>query len=225
MKKMILRTILGLSILGLGLILRTAVFAADLILEGHGTLSNVEVVQKTIYIHKGWNLVQGLASREWITGGIDLEKRNIKAIFVLNPLNKKYVRFYPSPIREEVNELQAIEFLTYWVYSDGEGTLNYETAKPETRFRFAWPAGWNIISIIPEFIGKSLESIKGNCVIEKIYWWSPREQKFLDVRNAFSELTEEGSNVGSGLVLKFSNECKLGVLESNNITPPPQLPN
>ena len=219
MKKYIFATVLGLS-----LAFGANVFAADLNLDAYGTFSNVEVVQEKIYLHKGWNLVQGFAGREWYTGGMDIEKDDIKAIFALNPINKKYVRFYPTPEKESISDLSAITQLTYWVYSNKDGTINYETAKPQT-LRFTWPAGWNIISIAQEFIGKSLDDVKGNCLIEKIYWWSPRDQQFLDVRNNFSEITRYDSNVGSGLVLKFSNECKLSVSENGNITPPPQLPN
>ncbi|MDO8430570.1 MAG: hypothetical protein Q7S72_01100 [Candidatus Taylorbacteria bacterium] len=212
-------------ILSFGLVFGVTTFAADLNLDAYGTFSNIEVVSKTIYIHKGWNLVQGLAGREWITGGIDLQISDIKAIFVLNPINKKYVRFYPDIVKNEVNELVAIPHLTYWVYSDKEGTLHYQTVKPEIT-KFTWPAGWNIIPISPEFIGKSLESIKGNCVIDRAYWWSPRDQQFIDIMNTSSEVFRNNSNnIGSGLVLRFSNQCKLSASESSTIAPPPQLPN
>ena len=154
MKKYIFITIIGLS-----LTLGGVAFAADLNLDAYGTFSNVEIVQKTIYLHKGWNLAQGFAGREWITGGVDLEKNNIKAIFALNPLNKKYVRFYPDPEKNNISDLRSITQLAYWVYSDKDGTIDYKMAKQDT-LKFTWPAGWNIISIAPEFIGKSLDDIK-----------------------------------------------------------------
>ncbi len=219
MKKYIFITIIGLS-----LTLGGVAFAADLNLDAYGTFSNVEIVQKTIYLHKGWNLAQGFAGTEWITGGVDLEKNNIKAIFALNPLNKKYVRFYPDPEKNNISDLRSITQLAYWVYSDKDGTIDYKMAKQDT-LKFTWPAGWNIISIAPEFIGKSLDDVKGNCVIEKIYWWSPREQQYIDVLKDFSKVTVSDNNIGTGLVLKLLSGCNLGVSKNNNITPPPQLPN
>ena len=224
MKKLLF--VFALALISL-LSFKSTVLAENLQLDSYnGTLPDIEVVQKTMYVHKGWNLVHGLAGKEWITGGTDIDQDNIKAIFGLNPINKKYVRFYPSAEKEQVTDIRYIPDMTYWVYSNKDGTLFYKSSKTDI-LKFTWPAGWNIISVAPEFIGKSLDKIKGSCNFEKAYWWSPREQKFVDVLNNFSEISKSSSNIGSGLILKSTNECKLNVASSNNVNilPPPQLPN
>ncbi len=193
--------------------------------ENGDNLSNVDKTNISIYLHKGWNLVQGLSGVELVTGGEGIQADDIKAIFGLNPNNKKYVRFYPSMEKEEISNLRYVSNMTFWVYSDKDGSIFYKPVKPEIT-KFTRPAGWNIISIEPEFIGKSLDQIKGDCIFEKAYWWSPREQKFVNVLNNFTEISKHSTNIGTGLVIKSTNECKLNVVSNNvNILPPPQLPN
>lgn len=195
-------------------------FAAELKLDSNET----GLVSRAMYIHKGWNLVQGLESRDLIVGGTDIEINNIKAIFGLNPISKKYIRFYPAPEKEEIDKLRYTANMTYWVYSNSDGTLNYQTEKVDIT-KFNWPSGWNIIPVASEFVNKSLDDIKGDCTIERAYWWSPREQKFINVKDEFLKISQYDNNVGTGLVFKFLNECKLSVLTNNGVVLPPKLPN
>ena len=225
MKKLLFVFALGLISLSLSLLFKSTVLAESLQLDSYnGTLPDIEVVEKSMYFHKGWNLVHGLAGKEWITGGTGINQDNIKAIFGMNLVNKKYVRFYPSAEKEQVTDIRYIPEMTYWVYSNNDGTLFYKSSKIDI-LKFTWQAGWNIIAVAPEFMGKSLNEIKGSCNFEKAYWWSPREQIYVDVKSNLKEITKDNTNIGTGLILKMTNECKLNVSGLNTIVPPPQLPN
>lgn len=204
----------------------TFVYATEL--KWGFTTVDTQVEEKSINLIQGWNLIQGFADTSFIVGGTQGTANSqsyIKAIFVFNPINKEYVRIYPNPERSSVEALgPSILQLPFWVYSSKGGeSMSYQTQKLET-FGMTWPTGWNFISISNEMVGKSIFDVKGNCNIEKAYlWMSTQEWSFNLIEDTTAPDLFSSSDVGKGLIIKVSSECKLGLTQTQ-ITPPPAIP-
>jgi len=191
------------------------------------TTEDTEVTTRNVELYKGWNLIHGFANPEWIISG-DVNEEKIMAIYTMNPISKKYVRFYPDPIREEVDELSNVPEMVFWVYSEKAGRISFKTSKSDI-LRFEWPSGWNFIGITFDMFREknnekvfSWKGIKGNCILEKIYAWNPESREWMSI-SPETESFDFDDFVGSGMAVKLSNTCKLNKIESS-ITPPPPIP-
>ncbi len=217
MKKIILGLIVTLLFASTG-----NVFAAQLHFGFTDYNTSAPEVQREVAITEGWNLIHGFANPEWITGG-DISQSNIKALFILNPVTKTYARFYPNPIRDEVDQLSSVPDMVAWVYSDKTGTMKFKTVASEV-LKFNWPAGWNMIGVTGDFVGKSLNQLKGNCTITSYYVWQADSQKwYKDSKGLDAYFGKEW--VGKGVLIKFAQDCKLGLrTNTNTVSTPPPLP-
>jgi len=186
-----------------------------------GTTTTADFTEQSFKFVKGWNLVQGVMNPEWI----QKNSNYIKAIFIFNPKTKEYVRFYPNPENNKIGETNYRweHFATIgatWVYSEKEFTSNYwkfEDFPLDSTYLFA---GWNFVGITSKITGKSIDNIKGDCSIEKVFFWSAPANKWFEF--SFSEIIDR-EYTGTGLVLKVSSDCNLGT--SKDITAPPAIPN
>jgi len=207
MKKYILGTILGLS-----LILGTSVLA-----------DNFNIHYK-VYVYEGWNLLQGFGAYSlvpnFISGG-DVANSDVVAIYAYLPNEKKYARIYPNPeIKVDDQELLNSAF---WVYLKKAGWIEYsveaEWASANNKQLYA---GWNFVGITNDLTGKSLNQIKGNCSIASYYAWQADSQKwYKDSKGLDAYFGKEW--VGQGVLVKSLESCKLSA--RNSFTTPPQLPN
>ena len=205
MKKQIL---LLMIMFATGLLFVTVTKAAELQygFTSHNFADN-EAIEREVTLEKGWNLVHGFGNPAWIVGS-DVKSKDIKAIYFLNPVNKQYVRMYPSPIRKEVDNLTSVTEMVSLVYSKKSGIVKFKTQKSDI-LRFTWPAGLNMIGITDSFVGKSLNQLKGNCVISDYYIWQKENKSW--GKGDFSFDTSFGSDsVGKGILLKLEKSCKLG---------------
>ncbi len=188
------------------------------------TISNIDVVEQKVRLFNGWNIIHGLANPDWILNG-EISKSNIKYIYALHPLSKKYVKIYPDPQRKEVDELKDVPQMAFWIYSDKEGIMTYKTEKSRI-FDLIWPTGWNLMPITEEMIPNedtSIGDLTKNCKVEKIYSFNVRynwNEVFLD-----NSLDREDAP-HNGVVIKFSGSCKLnraGEAELG-VSSPPSMP-
>jgi|SRR3989344_2505582 len=225
MKKLL---ILSLLILPLLYVVKSSTHAAEL-QWGFTTESGSEVVEQQVYLAKGWNLVAGLANREWIMNG-DVKSTDIRAIYAFNPIVdiKKNVRLYPNPNREEVDALPPATLqMSFWVYATKSGNITYKAQMLEP-LRMSWAPGWNFVPLTADLIeggaypDLKLKDVKGDCIIEKASTFS--EGQWTDL---LAEDTEMDSTfINKGMVMKVSSECKLGHVQKQSVTPvPPTLPN
>ncbi len=189
-----------------------------------GTTVTSEFEEKELLFVKGWNLVQGVLSPDWI----QTNRESIKAIYAFNPITKEYVRFYPNPEDNKIGgsnyqweSLASIGAL--WIYSDKEFSSKYWKFSDFPLDSTTLFAGWNFVSITDEMTGKYLQDIKGSCDITKVVAWLPNTQEW-DSKSGFLNLYfNDRSLEGKGIVVKVSSDCKLG---SSDLTPPaiPGLP-
>jgi len=178
-------------------------------------------IEISLNLEKGWNLVNGLVSTKWITGGI--EPSSIKAIYGFNPRDKGLVRFYPKPEKEKISPLPIdymAAYTAFWVYSDKAGTINYVTLGPAPKKRELF-AGWNLLGLSPDLIESPenpdlrFEDIKGTCNVERAHYFFNGNWVLFNLPEMDSTLLRRG------MAIKVSNNCTFGQL----IYQVPQLPN
>jgi len=183
-------------------------------------------------IEDGWNLIYGFADPAQIEEGGYFTKEDITAIYGFNPLSKQYIRMYPDREKTEITG-DYLSQTAFWVYTKKSGVMNYNLYKPFPLIREkGLYSGWNFFAVSPDFVfsdvetGKlltnrlTLDEVKGNCNIEKVYGWNPADQEWDVFPNLNSEF--EGSVIGMGMLIKVSSDCTLG--SSGSATGPPSLP-
>ena len=190
-----------------------------------GTTTETEINEVTINIEKGWNLVHGFANPEWLVSG-DISTDNIKAIYAFNPQNQEYVRFFPNSEDSKISKTNFrwdtyISQNSFWVYSNAKGRMTYKTFQFIPLEYTSLFKGWNFLGVTPYMIGKSLNDIKGDCNIEKAFGWEPVEKTW---NNLLDERVLPEEAIGAGLVIKVSDDCKLGSSSLFDLDSPPSLP-
>lgn len=182
-----------------------------------------------IQIVKGWNLVPTLAllSDDFL-GGSEMGYQDFKYGYVYDSGKYSLVIENGKYVVDNVQSLSEPQS-SMWVYSEKEGNLNIKWGEFQIREfqefiggeNYELKSGWNFVSSLPEMIQKSLTDFKGNCNIQKAYFWNAEEQDW-----SIMQLTQkfnEDSLIGGGFVIKVSSDCKFATSESS--VKPPQLPN
>ena len=196
-----------------------------------GTTTETETTDVTINLEKGWNLVHGFANPEWIISG-DISSSNIKAIYAFNPQSQEYVRFFPNP---EDNKISKSNFRwdtyisqnSFWVYSDSKGRMTYKTFQFIPLESVSLFKGWNFVGFTNNIFyddSFSWNKVKGNCNYEKIYAWNPENSEWMTIAPDL-ESFDLNDFLGMGMIIKVSENCKLGQSQGGSITNPPSIPN
>jgi hypothetical protein len=152
---------------------------------------------------EGWNLMIGLPE--------DIENiENIDFIYIYTPVSKKYLEMYPKHTLDD-SERDAnapiIRNTALWFHANKPGEIKLKLYK-YTSFQLLYK-GWNIIGVGPNLIGKSLNSVKGNCKIKNPYHYNPSKGWIkidLDTR-----ITNELA--GKGIAVQAEDKCYISVLE------------
>jgi len=208
-------------------------------------ISQVETDGRTDYeievnINKGWNLVLAAPiigdEDNFISVDSDIKKEDIKVIFYYLRKENNYLQIYPR----FDNKLNRIDILTddersylsqspVWIYSERSGVLNYmkdEVPRSKDYNNILFNKGWNFVGITSPMAEKTLNDIKGSCDIDKVYFFSDRENPSggwmvfpMDVRFL------ERDSTGGGILVKVSSDCRFGFSGDNQqVSPPPQIP-
>jgi len=182
--------------------------------------------------YEGWNLILGFGDPAQLSG--HLEESNIKAIYAFDYTKQEYIRTYPNPEKDKLRKLREDYLLSvtaFFVYSDKtvEGSLNGMNHASEYWVTELAPLnekrlvkGWNLVGITPDMYHGTLDgagyegeyfswdSIKGDCVYEKIFAWNPEAQEWIPM-NSDLILKEYDFDdfLGSGMVVKVIKDCKL----------------
>jgi|ETNmetMinimDraft_2_1059921.scaffolds.fasta_scaffold16749_1 hypothetical protein len=204
-------------------------------IPGYGSITG-NYVESSFKFMNGWNLVHGLPNPEWLSGG-DIEASNIKAIYGFNPITQEYIRFYPEPEKSKLSSQNTrvdsmISATAFWVYIDSPteyGESEYWTLEPNVELNKQMVEGWNFVSFLPNYVGKSFDELEGNCDIQKLYWWQPRSQQFNNILSDKDrmEVLRYSENIGSGLLIKVPESCILFASSSDSSDVPniPEIPN
>ncbi len=222
------------------------VYGAMTPVSSDGYNYNVEV-----YLEQGWNIVlmPDFNIERNILPNSEVKIDNIKAVYVYFPSKKSYFQAYPSysEIEKILPELSADEklrvaFGSAWVYSDRSGTFRYHRVDVPKHNEVELSKGWNFITVTPEFKGKRVREINGDCDIVKYAFWQFQKWEVFDDKTIKELVARErgktddiegvngledvmfgdsDSDVGRGVVLKVEDKCKLGSARIN----PPEIPN
>jgi hypothetical protein len=217
--------------------LTTSVFAIQKNMKIPGAVIQSEFSETTSHFQKGWNLIWGFPSPEWLSGA-ELTPENIKAIYGLYPGTKEYVRFYPDPELKKIKDSNYrwdtyIEMGAFWVYSDKAATSEEHWVMPPPPLeQTQLLAGWNFLGVTPEMKGKPFSEIMGNCDIERVLvFYNNNWEDLTNIlkSNKFSHdedylIADHNSDIGKGIVFKVSSDCTLGESDGSSTTTPPGLP-
>jgi len=185
-----------------------------------------------IDIQEGWNLIYGFMGPDQIVEGDWFVEGDIKAVYVLDPVNQDYIRMYPNRQDSKITIDDDILVQTAaWVYSEKEGTINYRLLDQYVSFEeIGLYAGWNFFSTTPDLFFDNVnsgklrtlaydwDSIKGDCDIQREYFWQPDEQRWIDF--SFDDLLDEPNILGYGMAFEVASDCTIGGSGSSGIGVP-----
>ena len=205
-----------------------------------------EVYKFDIEITEGWNLAPyyNMYSKDvkyWkIDSTSEINKEDIKAIYIYSPLHNEYWQFFPNNKLDTHENPEMIPKLTdymsvisdddyfyagaVWIYSDKSGRFKFESNVPDSkklRNERDLFDGWNFLIITPDMVDKNLDQIKGNCDIENQYAWWDEGQEWDDIP---SDGTFPQELEGKGIIIKVKNNCKIGI-STGEIPDVPTIPN
>ena len=205
-------------------LLSLAVFvSATLNIDSSGDLVN------EVYINKGWNIVMGITGED-ILSTSEITSENLKAVWYYSPTTSEYLEMHPNldsgKFRDTGLDDDYILTSAMWVYSDKEGTLKYnpnddilieniDLDKNRQLYK-----GYNFVTVTSNMVGETLEEIKGNCIIEKAYWWDNGGQDWVFWDD---EALRYNENTGKGFIVRVSDDCKF-MDKVGGTTQPPQIP-
>ena len=189
-----------------------------------------------VEIRPGWNLVpiyihEGVKDYFPEVDDEDIcQFRDFKANYVYDSANKKYISeenipdgYFSSNAKNRFNSF----FTSVWVYSDSNCFLILdEDIKDDTGSSTLVP-GWNLISITPSMIGKSLGNFVDGCDVSSVYFWNNGDDGSgwvdvlpLDGKN--DKIYEE--SMGIGLIIKVKGLCELNFESSYSSGSIPSFP-
>jgi len=182
-----------------------------------------EVYEAEVYLSEGWNLISGTIPEDGILTDSDIKISDITAMWYYSPLQKKYIRVYPDIDWDAINQDDEDFVLTsaMWIYSKRAGVIKYSTLEdyPSLENRQLY-SGWNLVSMTPDMIESSenpdltFEDIKGNCNVEKAYYFFDGDWMLFDMPEMDSTL------LGKGMAIRVSDNCKLGKSDVSVVNPP-----
>ncbi len=193
-----------------------------------------ETSNPTVQFYSGWNLIPGQ-----LDSTNSCEPTNMSAMFIYLPIEKKYIggRVVNGQLESSVYEnmpnyqsyfdthlVPGYYGTSVWAYYKEPCSATMKTEKYPSSIGKKIFEGWNFISVTGSMVGVKPNEFFSNCKIQKIYAWSPTDQKWqnllaiLDRPEGFSE-----GSIGQSFLVKVETECTLsGTLTQPEppITPP-----
>ncbi len=172
--------------------------------------------QISIKLEKGWNLVSADGNK--IISFKDNSCSQKLVAFVYLDDQQRYVSITKAKDILGDGLTDYLSKHSFWVYAYNDCKLVVEIEKYINYNDLALRSGWNMLPITQDMIGQSLESMGGNCNLQKIYTWDPDEQSW----NAISEeYIFQSEDVHRGIIVKAEGYCQLG---NTIISNPPEFP-
>ncbi len=188
------------------------------------SLVSIQVAEAatTFTISEGWNLVSSQIVSKFDQQGGTLEEliNNGGALYALNRVDKKY--YGGSGDYRTVN--MSLEKM-FQMLSDGDDGVHalgwwlYSPTKIERAFDFSvspddvadyeesyhFNLGWNLVSVTPPMLNRSLTSLKGSCNFVSVYHFENgewRKQSDIDLQEKFTN-----DSLGHAFAMKVENDC------------------
>ena len=178
-----------------------------------------------IQFQKGWNLIGMWTLDDSLSELVN--NKSVEYVFIFDNLNKNYVQLAPNRESGRLNSIlgpgtRPGYFLNagVWVYVKEDYLFSPQSIDdPVSIDVLKMERGWNIFSITPDMIGKSLNDFKGECEITSAYLWDSENQEWGTIFNLMNDrnILETEGGIGKGLVIKVNEDCQL---YSSSTTPP-----
>jgi len=207
----------------------------------------VSAESESVDLVKGWNMVSIYTFAELFEGPDsvldELKEMDIEAVFFYNRYENEYIRLYPNPETEkledfldmignliegensQIGEYGGFVNSAMWVYSGRSQNLFFNTFDGPLEWEnVGLRDGWNFLTFTREIIGKSLEEIQGTCEIESVVYWNVDQQDWEIIQGVsaldLDDIVPEDF-LWRGFVVKVIGGCMMG---NPDIIAPPELP-
>ncbi|MBI2664138.1 hypothetical protein HYX10_02235 [Candidatus Woesearchaeota archaeon] len=171
-----------------------------------------DTVTGTFFLDKGWNLVGGFFAEG---AGVVIERNSctsdvIEAAYIYDPVSRTYLS-ETSKIPGSINEYLIVDKVnSIWVKTNSRCSFDYTINEP-----YGWlqdvqnsgkklADGWNLLSVVPDMVGFTVDEFAGTCSVEKAYGY--KGGRWEDIRT--TELAETA--IGYGFAFKVNGECVIG---------------
>jgi len=178
-------------------------------------------------VPKGWNIIYGLS----VFPNENLEdvfgNENVGVVYAYIPSIKNYARVYPDPEFDKLRQMDDDELLNtaFWVYAESGFNWDFQDFESNNGYvpfgaRQLY-SGWNFVGITEDMytnkegsLSFTWNQIEGNCDIEKIYFYASTENPPLWTP-VESNMPIDDDFIGSGMIVKVKNNCKLKLINGN----------
>ncbi|MFZ2189669.1 MAG: hypothetical protein WA057_06390 [Candidatus Magasanikiibacteriota bacterium] len=215
-------------------IILTIIFGSALIAQAMTSSKLTSIPDKTsprnadhwlieIEIAKGWNLLP-----EGGFSGMDLYENNdlsniLTPFYVYAPSVGRYITtsggYKDADYQIMAQNRDYLQLSPMWIYFKQPAKFTLEVSKDAFTRPVKLHAGWNFISIVPQFSQGGLTI--GNCEFEKMYLWNPTIQNW---EKTNIDILQDVSYAGYAMVVKTKAECALNKELKTLITNVPALP-
>lgn len=174
------------------------------------------VFSGSVSMSRGWNLVSKFLFDRVSDVRSDCTSSSVRAAHYYEPVGRRYVALGKDAPRLSGSRYASGGALgSVWVKM--AGSCNVAFSLPAGGWlsgdsRLA--RGWNLVGVVPDFAGLSLNDVAGSCDVRSAFFWDASSKRW-----ERAELFSAG-DVGRGLVLRVADECVLG----SGGDSPPELP-
>ena len=210
-----------------------------------GSVSVFGEITNSVHIYAGWNLIS------LNTAGLNPD---LGKVYVLDVFSKEYIPINLKDFRKSWSEIECEgkpgnflcncnedkfcnllenlfnhlsegDNLAVWVYSKKDKTILHDGSYVGDIDKYFLAKGWNLIGLDMRMNKKYLDDFKGTCNVEKLYAFDAVDQQwanleiFIEGEDDFNE-----GEIGMGLAVKVSNDCKFDFTGSSNVLGIPSLP-
>ena len=162
-----------------------------------------------VKLYPGWNLVGIPAEVVRFVSNCGAEQKLLGYIYI--DAEQKY---YSLQDAKEYFGAEKFKYYLarkgFWVYSYKSCDLQAVVSERVSYNELYLSTGWNVLPVTFDMVGKSIETIDGDCDLNAIYDWNPRsnEWELIDDNRVFTEY-----DVGRSFVYKSDNSCKFGKMK------------
>ncbi len=201
------------------------VFVADLSTSLENSWQDGDMIE--LYLYEGWNLVGMYFVNEF---GQEISD-SLDYVYFMDNQEGEYVQIAPINEAENSNldfsdDNNPLFNTGVWIYVSedinasrpiyGQNVVSLEG--------FQLYEGWNVLSIVPEMIGKTVNDFKGDCNFLSLYFWGSMEQKWLLVDELIDQSDFSDQALAEGFIIKVEDDCNFGYGANGGVPSPPPIP-
>ncbi|MBD3387978.1 MAG: hypothetical protein GF416_02920 [Candidatus Altiarchaeales archaeon] len=169
----------------------------------------VKVMPDTVRIRlfEGWNLVA-------LPGGGTLEKGSCDSIVGFVMVDGEYHTLQEASGMLGGDLMAYLSIHAFWVHTGEYCRLQFKASSHTSPDGLSLDAGWNLVPVARDMVGKSMSGLSGDCVFTEYYLWDAAGQEW-EGKDSSYKFTE--SERYGGVLLKAEGRCDLAPSESQEV--------